>query len=66
MLTLVLMISFFVNRTLKLVSKDDPFFSMLTMSAKDDNLPPSEGINYANTTNTVSVELWDLKYIFAV
>ena len=27
------MISFFANRALKLVSEDDPFFSMITMSA---------------------------------
>ena len=33
--SLVLMISFTVNRSLKLVSADDPFFSSLSMTSQD-------------------------------
>ena len=35
LLTAALMLSFTVVRTLKLVSKDDPFFSMLAMAADE-------------------------------
>ena len=37
-LTAVFMISFTVNRTIKLVSKDDPFFSMLAMAAEENEI----------------------------
>ena len=36
--SLALMISFTVNRSMKLVSKDDPFFSSLSMSAEEENI----------------------------
>ena len=49
LLTAAMMISFSVNRTVKLVSKDDPFFSMLAMAAEEDE-----------------VDLWSLKFMFAV
>ena len=32
------MVSFVVNRSLKLFSKDDPFFSSLSMSAEEENI----------------------------
>ena len=35
LMTASMMISFAVNRTIKLVSKDDPFFSMLAMAAEE-------------------------------
>ena len=36
--SLVLMISFTVNRSMKLVSKDDPFFSSLSMSSDEEEI----------------------------
>ena len=38
LLTLSFMIAFTVNRTTKLVSQEDPFFSMLAMAAEDSEV----------------------------
>ena len=50
LLTLTIMIAFLTNRLMKLVSKDDPFFSMLNFASdqKED------------------IDLWENKYMFAV
>ena len=38
LMTAAFMISFTVNRTIKLWSKDDPFFSMLAMAAEENEI----------------------------
>lgn len=38
LLTIALMVAFIVNRTLKLLSKNDPFFSMLQMASEDKKI----------------------------
>ena len=50
LITLTIMIAFLTNRLMKLVSKDDPFFSML---------------NFASD-QTYNIDLWENKYMFAV
>lgn len=44
-LTFALMISFTVNRCVKLVDASDPFFSMLTMASEDEQIDLWE-LNY--------------------